>query len=155
MTISSTAFPAHGLTLVHDLDAQPNPRCYVLFLHGRDTVIEAEANETPDELWGVVLGVLAQKRLGLALNKGLLDPQAPATVYAGHLEDASLERLRLKHMKAFIVEGLTRESSGSLKDSTGTSRTNALCALSRILGLEKPRKRVVTRVALTTPPTDA
>jgi hypothetical protein len=151
MTVQSTAFAAHNLTLIHDLDAQPEPRCYVLFLHGIANEIHAEADESPESLWQRVLGTLGEKRLALAMQKGsLLDPKAEAVAYCGHLEDSSLERLKLKHMKAHIIEGLQREASGSLRDSTGTSRTNALTALSRILGLEKPRRKIVTK--LTTPP---
>lgn len=154
MSVQTTAFPAHGLTLVHNLEAQPNPRCYVLFLHGRDTIIEAEADETADALWERLLGALSQKRVALAMQKGsLLDPKAEATCYAGHLEEASLERLKLKHMREHIIASLQREASGEIKGSTGTSRTAALATLSRILGLEKPRRKVVT--TLTTPPTDA
>lgn len=153
MTVQSTAFPAHSLTLVHDLEAQPSPRCYVLFLHGIASELHAEPDETADELWERLLGALSQKRVALAMQKGsLLDPKAEATCYAGHLEEASLERLKLKHMREHIISSLQREASGELKNSTGTSRTAALATMSKILGLEQPRRRVVTRVALTTPP---
>jgi hypothetical protein len=151
MSVQSTSFAAHNLTLIHDLDAQPNPRCYVLFLHGIATELHAEADETADALWERLLGALSQKRVALAMQKGsLLNPKAKAVAYAGHLEESSLERLKLKHMKAHIIESLQREASGEIKGSTGASRTAALSTLSKILGLEKPRRRIVT--ALTTPP---
>ncbi len=125
-----------------------------MFLHGRDWQVVQRDGEDSHATWERLLAELNAKRVGLALSKSLLDANATAHVYAGALTEDSLEKLRTKHLKEFIVSGLTRESSGELKDSTGTSRTNALATLSRILGLEKPRRKVVTRVALTTPPSD-
>ena len=92
MSVQTTAFSSHNLTLIHDLEAQPNPRCYVLFLHGISTEIHAEPDEAADDLWNRVLGTLSDKRAALAMQKGsLLDPKTPATVYAGDLEPASLD----------------------------------------------------------------
>lgn len=152
MSVTLTSYPQHKIDLYHD-EALPAPTEYTVFLHGRDWSVVQRDGESHHEVWERLLAELNAKRVGLALSKSLLNPNATATVYAGALTEDSLERLRMKHLKEFIVSGLTRESSGELKDSTGTSRTNALTALSRILGLEKPRKRVVT--TLTTPPTDA
>lgn len=147
MSVQSIAFAAHNLDLIHDLDAQPAPRHYVLLLHGVATELHAEEGESGDALWQRVLRTLDDKRGALAMQRSaLLNPRAWATCYAGSLTEESLAALTLKHMKEFILDGLRREASGELRDSTGASRTAALGLMSRILGLEKPRRRIVTKL---------
>jgi hypothetical protein len=151
MSVTLTPYPQHKIDLYHD-EALPAPTEYTVFLHGRDWSVVQRDDETHAAVWERLLAELNAKRVGLALSKSLLNPNATATVYAGALTEDSLERLRTRHMKDFVVASLQREASGEIKGSTGTSRTAALATLSRILGLEKPRRKVVTRVAeLTTP----
>jgi len=150
MSVTRTPYPQHKIDLYHD-EAHPAPTEYTVFLHGRDWSVVQRDGESHHDVWERLLAELNAKRVGIALNKGsLLDANATAHVYAGALTDDSLERLRTRHMKDFVVASLQREASGELKNSTGASRTAALATLSRILGLEKPRRKVVT--TLTTPP---
>ncbi|MBP5996974.1 MAG: hypothetical protein KA535_03400 [Azonexus sp.] len=141
MSVQTIAFAAHNLTLIHDLEAQPAPRSYFLFLHGICHELHAEENEAPDALWQRVLGRLSELRINLAAQRNsLLNPRAEATCYAGELTEQSLEKLRLKHMRQHVIDGLTRETHSH--EGTGSSRTAALATLSRIYGLEAPRKRI-------------
>jgi hypothetical protein len=75
-------------------------------------------------VWEWLLAELNAKRVGTALNKSLLDPNALATVYAGALTDDSLDRLREKHMLNFVMDGAYHEASNH-RDGSCTSRTHA------------------------------
>jgi hypothetical protein len=140
MSISSTAFPAHGLTLYHT-EAIPEPTEYVIFWNGYPRKVTAAPNETPQSLWERTLAVLSELRIAAVRSKSLTPHDAHVEVYAGELEPESFDKLCARAMREAIIAGLNREANDP--KGTGTSRTQAMACLSRIYGLERPRRKVV------------
>lgn len=139
MSVTCVSVPAHNLHLFHDQAAQPAPSEYRVFLNGLDSVVTAAEGEDSRALWERVLAHLSERRLSLVRQRSLLPADALASVYAGELTDESLEALRVRHMREFIISGLTAEASNR-KDGDGRSRVDALRILASIHGVTKPTR---------------
>ena len=96
MAIVSTFCAAHRIRLFYDLDAQPVPEQYHIFLHGIDTVFAPVSGATIHEAWAQVLDHVQMRRNTMRRDKdSLLCPNGLCTIYAGSLAPGSLEALRL------------------------------------------------------------
>lgn len=126
MTIQKSMF-GQNVCLVYDNEQTYDLKSqYVYFLHG----CEYRAQ-------GPFFGVLAhiqETRDSLTRDRThYLDPNALVFLYAGNLTEDSLERIRRKHMRQFVMDGLHRIASGSTRaPGAASASVRALKLLDRL-----------------------
>ena len=144
MIVSYDQLSDHNVTFHHDAKAQPYPAVAVWFLHGLPFTVHRKPGETHQDFIVRVFSSIAEERGRVFRVKSLLDPQAPCDVYLGELEPASLEALKVKHMRNFILSCIHREigAPASMKGS-GTSRLRAVTLLAKVTGISTRQRKVV------------
>lgn len=143
MTVQVTSFPDHHVTLHHNAEAQPEPKCMVWFLHGVPATVFRNAGETSEALWLRTLAAIHDERLRLTRTRSLLDPLSPCDVYGGELAPECLAKLEKRYMRQHILSALARESAAPPSTgATGGSRTRALTLLAKLTGTTRPRRKI-------------
>ena len=131
-----------NLLVVHDPDAQPAPSEYRFFLHGREQVVSKRDGETSAVLFERTLNVITQARNSVMNDRSsTLNPMALVTCYAGELSEDTLELVRKKHMRQFILEGLHAVAGSKTNHpNDGVAKVKALQLLTEMHGIVTPRK---------------
>lgn len=103
---------------------------YTFFLHGRDYTFEGNPLDVAS--WPKLHDAIQATRNMLARDRTTcLNPNALVTVYCGALTDESLDKLRTKHMREFVLNGLMRIAGSTPRvagDSVASVKALALYA---------------------------